>query len=155
MRLSPPAPARCKVASLHFGVTRCFFHRAQVLICGELQIETLLRLPEFLPCSFRGVFSLLKLHLCPGAELNLNQGIVPLHELAGRDQDMSDARFKRDRDRMRFARLRNNASVNDYFFGDRFSFHFCNLHFRDRTSGLLLFPDAESLRDPDEGSDKR
>jgi hypothetical protein len=76
-----------------------------------------------------------------------------LHELARRDQDVLHARLKRDRNGMRFARLRDNASVNDYFFGDRFSFHFCNLHFRDWTSGLLLFPNAESLRDPDERSD--
>jgi hypothetical protein len=54
---------------------------------------------------------------------------------------------------MRLAGLRDYASVNDYFFGDGFSFDFRDLHLRDR-SGLFLFLfNAESLRDPYKAGD--
>ena len=55
---------------LRFRVARRFFRRAQVLICGELQIETLLRLFEFFPGGFLGVLRLLKLKLRRRAQLD-------------------------------------------------------------------------------------
>ena len=76
-----------------------------------------------------------------------------MHELAGRDENVSHARLKRDRNGMRFARLRDNASVNSHFFSDRFSFHFRDLHLRNWAGALFLFPRAKSLRDPNERSD--
>jgi len=52
---------------LSLRVARRFFGRAQVLIGGELQIETLLCLLEFFPGCLRCVLRLLELHLRPGA----------------------------------------------------------------------------------------
>ena len=54
---------------------------------------------------------------------------------------------------MRFAGLRDYASVGDHFFGDRFPLYFCDLHLRDRPGCLFLLPSAESLRDPHQRRD--
>src|SRR5438046_3614246 len=109
-----------KSGELRVRVARSLFCRAQVLVCGQLQIETLLCLFELLARSFGCVLGLLKLHLRPGAELNLDQWIVLSHELAGRDQNVPHARFKSDRNGVGLAWLRDYASVNNHFLGDGF-----------------------------------
>jgi hypothetical protein len=51
---------------------------------------------------------------------------------------------------MRLAWLRDDASINDYFFGDGFSFHLRDLNFRHRGSLFFLMPDSKALCDPDQ-----
>jgi len=97
----------------------------------------------------------LKLNLRPRAQLNLDQWIVLLHELAGGHQDVAHAYFKSDRHGMRLAGLGDHASVNNHFFGDGFSFHFRDLHLRDRASLFFLFSNPESLRDPNKAADNQ
>src|SRR5205807_3949486 len=124
---------------LRLGVTRSFLRGAQLLICSQLQVETLLSLLEFLARSFRGVLSLLKLHLRARAQFNLNQRIVFLHELAWRDENVADARLEGDRNGMRLTGLRDHASINDHFFVDGFSLHFRDLHLWNRASLFFVF----------------
>src|SRR5207247_9797403 len=50
---------------------------------------------------------------------------------------------------MRFAWLRHYASVNNHFFGDRFSFHFHDLDLGNRSGLFLFLSNDEPLGDPD------
>ena len=81
---------------LCLGIARSFFRGTQVLICSQLQIETLLSLLQFLARSLRRVLCLLKLHLRARAQFNLDQRIVFLHELTRRDEDVAHARLEGD-----------------------------------------------------------
>ena len=56
---------------LSFGVARRFFCSAQILIGGELQIKTILRLLELLSRGLGRILRLLKLNLRARAQLNL------------------------------------------------------------------------------------
>jgi hypothetical protein len=49
---------------------------------------------------------------------------------------------------MRLAWLRDDASVDDYFFGYGFSFDLRNLNFRNRASLFFLFSNSKALCDP-------
>ena len=59
----PSGAGALQTAELSLGIARRFFRCAQILICRELQIETLLRLLEFFPRSLRRILGLLELHL--------------------------------------------------------------------------------------------
>src|SRR5207237_10650747 len=83
-----------KSGELRLRVARSLFCGAQVLICGQLQIETLLCLFELLSRSFRCVLGLLKLHLRPRTELNLDQCIVLSQDLNWRYRDVQTGRLQ-------------------------------------------------------------
>ncbi len=105
---------------LQLRALRGLLRLAQLLVRGQLEVEFLLRLIELLLRRLRRAPRLGELQLCRGARIDFDQRLAHRHGFAGRDQQMADARFVGRGNRMRFARLRDNAPVSGNVISDRF-----------------------------------
>ena len=71
-----------------------------------------------------------------------------MNELSGCHENVTHTRFKCYTDRMRFARLRHHAAINNYFFVDCFPLDLRHLNFGNGSSFLFLVSNSKALRDP-------